>query len=591
MVIITTIQTILLLSIIFISLYMGIVVISKNPQSEVHQSFIIFLIGLVLIALGFLFIPYHTPFNLFEKTIYYGGLALLLGLFIFSKRGMIGHTKTQMQYLFVGITLRFICLFIFDVLLPIFGSSRLFIIGSISLLVGIWFVDYAIIRHELFDVRIVLQRGFIYFVILSLTCSVYIASLETIAILVHKMTNIASIISGMITTVLGVFFIRPLGDYFKKTTDRIFFKDRYDYAVAIHMLSKVLHTNVKQTDIVSASSKLLEGIFKSEGVTFYLGEACPEKISISPREISTLIVFEEKCIGILVLGPKRSGDKYTRTDRQLLETFAYQAAVALEKGRLYEKVDKYNTDLEQLVEERTKEIKKLQEDQKQAMIDISHNLQTPLAIIRGELELLPEIEDTLLVKTLRKSIDRVSDFIRQLLHLARLEHSVYTVELSTLNLTHLVWHQIEYFEVMVQEKDTHIVSSAQPDVIVLGHKRLLEELLINLVSNALLYRKPDRKNTITITLTTTDTQAELLIQDNGVGIAPEDLSQLFTRFYQGKRKSYTHGDQTEQAGTGLGLAICKRIIEKHNGTISIDSVFGEKTIVTIRIPLLLPRSF
>jgi signal transduction histidine kinase len=673
MVIIITIQTFFLLSIVSISLFIGIIVALKNPRSIVHQSFLIFLIGVVMVALGFLLLSWHAPFNLFDKTIHYGGLILLLGIFIFShvfpdktafprrrlyllvpfvliaffvipfnllirkspydasgaihpvngplllpyaifwgayflisiillvrrSKNARGRTKLQMQYLFTGIIISFVCLFIFDLLLPMLGDSRFFIVGPLSSLVGVGFAAYAIIRHELFDIRIVIQRGLIYFLLFSFTCGIYIASFEGLAILVHSIADTASIISAGITMVIGVFFIRPLGDYFKKATDHVFFKDSYDYADALHMLSKVLHTNVTETDIIAHSSELLKKIFKSEDATFYLGEDCSLKIPTSPLEISVLIAFEEKCIGILILGPKRSGDKYTQTDRRLLETFAYQAAVALEKGQLYEKVERYNTDLERLVEERTKELKKFQEDQKQAMIDISHNLQTPLAVIRGELELLPILDDAVLVKTVKKSIDRVSDFIRQLLHLARLEHSVYTVELSSLDLSNLVQGQVEYFEVMAQEKEAVIIVSLESGITIVGNKRLLEELLTNLFSNALLYHSPYRKSRIIITLAATPKHAIFSIEDNGVGIAPEDLPQLFMRFYQGKHRirlqETTEDTQAGlpavaahagQAGTGLGLAICKKIVEKHNGSISVDSIFGEKTVFTIKLPLI-----
>lgn len=643
---------IILLLIIVSVLTVGILVIKKNPRSIINRSFSIFLLGIVFFIGGFLLMGTRCSFDIFDKTIHYGGLTLLLGLFLFSqvfpnretlpqKRwplyipfiviavGVIpfdllikeapfsggevipsngpllfpymifwgvyfllsvyflirtyiattGKMRMQMKYLFTGIIIVLVCFFIFDLVFPLAGISSLALIGPVSSVILVWLAGYAIIKHQLLDIRIIIQRGLIYIVLFSIIFSSYVILLQLLGYLLHKAAGMTAVLSAGIVMIGGIFLVRPLEDYFRKITDSIFFKDKYDYPDALHKLSKVLHTNVSAGDIIQNSSTLLKAILKTEWVAFRLLEN--GEIRSDPGAlVSTNIVFEGKRIGVLELGPKKSGDHYTPSDMKLLDTFAFQAAVALEKGKLYERVEDYNTRLEQLVEKRTLEIKKLQEDQKQAMIDISHNLQTPLAVIKGEIDLLsntPLYTDK--IKTVKKSITHVSLFIRQLLHLSKLDHAAFHVTLTQIDLSLLIREQIEYFEVMAAEKGIRITTSLMEKVTIRGNKRLLNELLTNLISNAIKYSKNNSKeNTIEIFLSEDTDGVRLIITDDGVGISEKDLPDIFTRFYRGSRNSNT-------AGTGLGLAISKKIVEKHKGTIKAESALGEYTSFTILFPL------
>ena len=373
-------------------------------------------------------------------------------------------------------------------------------------------------------------------------------------------------------------------DCFRKVVNYIFLGGGYDYREALRLLSKVLHENMTQSDIVASSTVVLKDIFKSEWVRYRFADNDPSSLVVVRQPaVSVAIIFQAERIGTLELGPKRSGDSYSACDRQLLETFAFQAAVALEKGRLYQRVEEYNADLERLVEKRTAEIHQLQEDQKQIMVDISHNLQTPLAIIKGELELLSNFSaDSEKMHAVRHSINQVSRFIGQLLHLAKLEQSAYEVSVVPVELSALLVEHLDYFEVMAEEQGVRLVSSlprgkTEVKVWIMGNSRLLSELLANLVTNAIKYRRPGVDSEVLISLFEAEDKVCLTVRDNGVGIALEDLPRVFDRFYRGTRS-------TSAIGTGLGLAICKRIVEKHQGVIAVESTVGKETIFTVSFP-------
>ena len=304
----------------------------------------------------------------------------------------------------------------------------------------------------------------------------------------------------------------------------------------------------------------------------------------APAVVSFPIIFEETTIGIAELGEKRSGIPYTKEDIELLETFFEQAAVALEKGRLYETVENYTLHLESIVDDRTKKIKKIQEDQRQTMIDISHNLQTPLSVIRGELELMTEYSsDPDKIIAVKRSLMRVSDFIRQLLHLARLEGSGYELERLPIDLSVLVKEQVEYFEAMAGEHGIVVTAAIDPDIQIAGNRRLLEEACTNIAHNAMKYRRTDIQSTLHISLTQHQDTITLSFADNGIGIDQSDMESIFTRFYRTSRG-------TEQTfGSGLGLAIVKRIVDIHGGTISVSSEIETGTTFTLVFPAVLPE--
>lgn len=528
-------------------------------------------IGITNIENSFLFIPI---------MILYLWIFIHSSYFFFKKfRELSGRKKEQIKYILLGWGLFLFGAIVVSGILPlVLGKANLSKLGPFFSIFMVGATTYAILRHRLLDIRIVIQRGLIYIVLFIMITIVYISGLQILGTILHNVTDTAVIFTAGATMIIGIIFFHPLENYFRKATDHIFFKDKYDYANALHELSKVLHTNVSKADIVKNSIDLLKKILKTNYVDFQFPN---ENSVLNPSwkaEFSTPIVFENKEIGLLELGKKLSGDKYTISDKKLLETFACQASVALEKGSLYQKVEEYNSHLEELVENRTEEIKRLQEDQKQAMIDISHNLQTPLSVIRGELELLGESsEEKEKMIVVKKSLERVSRFIRQLLHLSKLNHSAYNLEMSLVDISKIIEDQVEYFEVMAEEKKIQLDAFIEKGLKINGNKKLLEELVTNLVVNAITYRKKSNQDKIAISLIKNKTNISLLVEDNGMGISGADLPEIFNRFYRGSRKSNT-------SGTGLGLAICKKIIEAHNGTISVTSTKGDKTVFLATFP-------
>ncbi len=493
--------------------------------------------------------------------------------------------KAQIRYTILGWTLFLLAALSVSAVLPLLlGNATLSKLGPLSSVIMVGFATYAIVKHRFLDIRIIIQRGLIYTVLAVFIAGVYVVVLQFFGYLLHTVTNIGNVISATITMLIGIWLVRPLEEFFQRITDPIFFKHKYNYADALHRLAYTLYTSLDEKAIIAHSKEVFAGIFKTDQIEFILDPLSIKGLSFYDQSFgqTTLaypIVYEDQPVGVVHFGPKRSGDTYTQEDVQLVSTFAVQLAISLGKAKLHHQVQEYTEHLENLVEERTAEIKELQESQKQSMVEISHGLQTPLSVIMAKIEMVEgkagKNKDMQVVKS---SLERVSHFIRQLLHLARLENRLYTLKLETLNLNDLIEEQREYFEVVAAQHKVAVKVSYAPDAVITGDKKLIEELVMNLVANAINYRRAKVKSFVSITLAVVDGNITLTVADNGIGIEQKDLKRIFKRFYRIEQ------DSTKRAGTGLGLAIVKEIITRHRGSVSVASEAGKGTTFTVTFP-------
>jgi len=563
-------------------------------------------------------------------TIYTISALFLLIKKLFRKSVYDYVTKTQIKYLTFGFATFFFISMLTNSVLPVFFGVYFFnAIGPVFLLLLVGFIVFIISKYRFLDIRLIIQRSLIYSVLLFLITGFYLFLVFILGDIFERTTRTTIFLSAGLTAIAGIYGSRPIEKYFSKLTDRFFFKDRYNFPHAIHQLSEILNINIELPGLLKKMSNQIKEILKikkleivllkeqnilfygrkikpiagiypgeiTEGIKDYsetiLVQEIPfivedEKKKIKPGEAAFLfdlkifcdknnfsavtpVVLETKVMAALFLGEKFSGEQFTAEDLELLKTFSYQAAVALEKSRLYEAEKNYAAKLEEKVRQRTEKIQKLQEEQRQMMIDISHGLQTPLTIIKGEAEFLQgRLPNDANVKNFEKSIDQISGFIYSMLNLARLETTEEDFRKDKINLSELLEEMTESFDVLVQEKGIKIIKNIEPGVIILGKKDKLEEMMNNLVSNSVKYIDNEKK--ITITLQKNKDDAALIIEDTGIGIKKEHLEKIFNRFYRVK-----DGRHSGIQGTGIGLAIVKKIVEKHGGTIRADSEEGKWT--------------
>jgi len=249
--------------------------------------------------------------------------------------------------------------------------------------------------------------------------------------------------------------------------------------------------------------------------------------------------------------------------------------------------------------------------------DASHELRTPLTAIRGYLDLLNmgAIDDPATARSslqaARNEADRMSRLLNDLLTLARLDIGR-PVQREPLDIVALAGEAVDQARILAGERSVTLQTDGHGPLMVRGDHDRLKQVLLALLDNALKYGQPAPEGWVHVRVGRNTDEAFIAIEDNGRGIAPEDLTHIFDRFYRGERAERQRRvvaaraaqqqrvdfgatippapDQSTPAvassGSGLGLAIARAIVRAHGGEIRVQSQPNVGTVFTIRLPLM-----
>lgn len=213
--------------------------------------------------------------------------------------------------------------------------------------------------------------------------------------------------------------------------------------------------------------------------------------------------------------------------------------------------------------------------------NVSHELKTPLTSISGYSELIENgmatQEDTIrFAGEIHKSSQRLLTLINDIIELSELDSSESKVAMETVNIYDIAKNCVEMLKFNAKDHGVNLKFEGTPCNIT-ANKMMMEELVYNLLSNAIRYNREGGSATVRVNKILDRVNLEVL--DTGIGISKENQKRIFERFYR-VDKARTR----EMGGTGLGLSIAKEILDKNGGSIDIKSKVGEGTEVVIRIP-------
>ncbi len=298
------------------------------------------------------------------------------------------------------------------------------------------------------------------------------------------------------------------------------------------------------------------------------------------------LMIQDKVIGTLSFGTK-TRPRFSPDDIALMKTVADQVAVAMERIRLIEGLRNARDQLELRVEERTSELKSYMaklEESNRALQDFasiaSHDLQEPLRKVtsfvsmlkRGYSASLDERGKEYLNRVLGAT-DRMQSLIRALLEYSRV--STRGEEYSLVDLYEVVGEVLSDLEVRIDSSGAKIEIGELPSV--KADPTQMRQLLQNLIGNALKFQKTGETPLVRIHGTVSDGETGICVEDNGIGFEEQYIDRIFAPFQR------LHGRE-QYEGTGMGLAICKKIAERHGGTISAKSRPGMGAAFEIRLP-------
>jgi heavy metal sensor kinase len=219
--------------------------------------------------------------------------------------------------------------------------------------------------------------------------------------------------------------------------------------------------------------------------------------------------------------------------------------------------------------------------QRQFMEDISHELKTPLSVLKGELEVTlkrirssQEYEMTL--QSSLEEVNRLARIVENLLVLARFDAKTTALQTMPLDISLLIKESIEDMNMLAAQKQITLQFNRAHTSAILADKYQIKRLILNLLDNAIKYTPTGGR--ISVDLRQQEHTVDIDISDTGIGIPENDLLFIFDRFYRVDKSR-------SSSGFGLGLSIAKSIVQAHGGTIEAKPNIPQGTVFTISFPL------
>jgi signal transduction histidine kinase len=265
------------------------------------------------------------------------------------------------------------------------------------------------------------------------------------------------------------------------------------------------------------------------------------------------------------------------------------AAGAVAQGKLDQQVPVGSRDelgrLSRVFNEMTQRLQAARQMQIDMVANVSHELRTPLTSIKGLVETLragavddPEVRDDFL-ETVEHETDRLIRLINDLLLLSRVDSDALSMKQEPVDLPHLVQVTVGQLVPQAENRQVRLEVEASRDIpYVRVDRDRIEQVLVNLLDNAIKYSRPGGK--IIINLAEVErSQVKVSVQDEGIGISAGELARIGERFYRAdKARSRAEG------GSGLGLAIARSLVEAHGGQLWLESEEGQGTVVNFTLP-------
>ncbi len=236
------------------------------------------------------------------------------------------------------------------------------------------------------------------------------------------------------------------------------------------------------------------------------------------------------------------------------------------------------------------ELRKLESLRRDFVANVSHELRTPVTSVLSGAETLRTVlasdptHAAPFLDIIERNAERLRLLIEDLLELSKIESKGINLVPELLRVRNVTLHVLDLFRDRAKKRGISLRMNIADDLVLFADRRAFEQVLTNLVDNAVKYGKDDGHVTVAATVAApfpgTASKLSLSVQDDGAGVPKQHLPRLFERFYR-----VDSGRSREFGGTGLGLAIAKHLVEAMQGSIGVDSDEGEGTRFEVLLPL------
>lgn len=367
--------------------------------------------------------------------------------------------------------------------------------------------------------------------------------------------------------------------------DRYFYQRRYNYRRTLLNLSEALSTILRLDELgetlLSRLNEVLQPRFaalllkENSGHRVYqhigdegklnetLSEFDLDSIKNEPERmdrkgLAVPLLSKGNCVGLVLLGEKLSEQTYNAEDISLMQTLSHQIAISVENATMYER--------------------------SQFLSYISHDLRTPLTSIKARADnLLDEVVGELNERQ-REYIGRISwncerlvRMVNDLLYLSRSVTRKLDFVPTNLSLLSLIREAVSDLSSIAHKKGIRLDLNCASDVTLSADEDKLDRIITNLLDNAIKFTHSGGK--VSVCVNDKAEYVDIWVEDTGIGISPERLSEIFHWYTQVKQE-----EEEESEGLGIGLAIVKELVELHGGEISVQSEPGKGSRFIVTLP-------
>ena len=566
-------------------------------------------------------------------------------LILFSARRLKNsNLRIQARAVTVSFTIFLSGILVTNVFLPtIFNNYKWTVLGSFLPIIVVLGMSYAITRHKLFDIKLIVAKSIAYSLSLLTIVSIFvfltfILTSSVFDILFPEKNFIR--IAYSILAIAIAFAFQPLKKIFDKATNKFFFHDAYDPQLFLDKFNKIIVSTFELEPLIKRVSLLIEETLGSSSVTFLINENITNQKLFSTNSMLTIIdddiykirtsLFnirqkiivsddieesqvktkylladkniavsaklslsnKEEGIGYFFLGNKKSGNIYNLQDIKTLEIINNELVVALQNSLHTVEIENFNITLQDRIKQATNRLRKTNEKLKaldEAKDDFvsmaSHQLRTPLTSVKGNISLV-----------LDGDAGKITDLQRQLLEQAftSSQRMVFLIA-DLLNVSRLKTGKfvIERSAVdladIVEEEVNQLVDTAKSRHLTLTYEKP-EDISLLMIDETktrqVIMNFVDNAiyytpagGKIDVVLSETPSSVECRVIDNGIGVPLRERPHLFTKFYRADNARKARPD-----GTGLGLFMAKKVIVAEGGAIIFDSEEGKGSTFGFSFP-------
>lgn len=483
---------------------------------------------------------------------------------------------------------------------------------------------FSIVRYHALDIEVVVSRGIGYAVVSGLIVAVYLSVAGLTGVALHSSVTRGGRAILVGCTLLAALAFAPLYRCVQDIVDRVFYRARYTYRLAMEGIRPALECASTSGDVMQIlreralctipMTALAIGSRDPATGTVTVAEdeargggghdlaallqelpavSCashPAPPAMRARGVETVLPIESKglILGFVAAGRRLSGTPLTDDDIELLLAMAEEAFMAAERLRLQEAVV-----IEKAEAARLAQLNRLKSE---FIAHVSHELRTPLTSIRWSVENLldgipeptgPRVREYLV--GVQESASRLGRMIENLLHATRVEAGHLELFREPLTVCDALRAALDVVRPVAEKKAIALQATCPKDLWIAGDQHGIQTILINLLDNAVKYSPGG--TTVMVEAARADRdeggagtpEVAVVVRDQGIGIPSERLDSIFEPFARVRSET-----APPEQGLGLGLHIVRQLVEQHSGRITVTSAPGRGTTFVVVLPGLNP---